>query len=495
MKNLMSAFFLCVALFSACYCTEGGETDKVQAPVVKASVLTTAASGATFSFSSFNALGAAVQCVKATESAPSARGILADGERVEFDQAQKDPRTATITVSGLEENTAYIAYCIAFGEKDLVSSVQQVVFSTAEGAIPYKWEASRTALPTYDNLDLIYGGSQHRLDHGLWDQNRFARHVTYTDANGTERWLFDAFLAIEFVMTQFSGSTLITNANGRNSAGQEAWQALIDYWFTPGQGFDALDKAVGAAKTRLGNPPKTRKVVMTLPDAIPLAEYNNLNSTSIYWGTLDGVKMDFSKPGDRLAALKWYIDQVRKKWNDAGYRNLEFAGFYIINEAIATSKYGGWGPEFTRWDEILPAISKYLHSVNEPLSWIPYYQAYGWSAWEAFEIDYVQMQPNYFWGNNSKFSKSGFKNMLDSAKISMELELDDAILNKSANSEPYRSRFREYMSMARDFGLYGTREFSYYLADDTLNNLAKSSDPEDVQIFQELCGFVSANVR
>ncbi|MBR3500299.1 MAG: DUF4855 domain-containing protein [Bacteroidales bacterium] len=493
MKPVLSSLML--ALLFAVACNPQKEDQSAPQPVLQANLESTGAGGVTINLSSFYSTGAAALCVKADGEAPSATTIASSGVHVSFDQSVKDPRKTTISIDNLDESTAYIAYCVSYNSSNQFSNVQKVVFSTAEGAVPFEWEATRTSILSYDNLDLVYGGSAHRYSNGMWDLERFKRHITYKDASGVEHWLFDAFLAIEFVMTQYDGSSLITNANGRKSGTKETWQGVIDYWFKPGQGFDALDDAVGEAKLRIGAPPKTRKVVMCLPDAIPNAEYNSLTSATIYWGSLDGEKMDFAKAENRLRALKWYIDQVREKWDKAHYQNIELAGFYIINEAIATEKYGGWGPEYTRWDEILPAISKYLHSVHESLSWIPYYEAYGWSAWKAFEFDYVQMQPNYFWGKNARFSKSAMKDHITSAGISMELEMDSDLLTRNSDAASHRRRFREYMEMAREFGLYGKREFSYYMGEDAFNLLAKSNDEDDKAVYYELCEFVSRNIR
>ena len=77
--------------------------------------------------------------------------------------------------------------------------------------------------------------------------------------------------------------------------------------------------------------------------------------------------------------------------------------------------------------------------------------------------------------------------------MGMELEFDDAMLEKNSGSDAYRARLREYMSQARSNGVYGTKRLAYYQGQDTFYNLAHSNAAADRELFDELCEFVLNN--
>ena len=138
-------------------------------------------------------------------------------------------------------------------------------------------------------------------------------------------------------------------------------------------------------------------------------------------------------------------------------------------------------------------MAEYLHSLNESLAWIPYNRAAGYKRWEEMGIDYAYMQPNIFWGTHEDYTWSRFFSDIKANDLAMELEFDDAVLEKTSGCEAYRTRLREYMSGARSNGIYGTRPLAYYQGQDTFYNLATSAAAGDRAIFDELCQFVLNN--
>ena len=355
------------------------------------------------------------------------------------------------------------------------------------GPRPYEWESARDGIPSYTDLVLCYGGSTHRTPFG-WNKERFAPFVTYTDEAGGEHWLFDSFLCIEFVMVPYS----INLGQKRTSGGREQWQELIDYWFGPDNGVNALEEAVGEAAARLGAPAGKRKVVMVMPDPIIYEEYADTNTSTTYWGELNGRRLDFAKASDRIAAYKWYIDSVRRLFDEADYRYVELAGFYIVSEDLATPG-DGWNPELKRWEEVIPEVAEYLHALNESLCWIPYNRAAGYRNWKRYGIDYAYMQPNYFWDDKGEKPLSRFFSDIKANDLAMEFEFDDALLEKTAGSEVYRRRLREYMDGAKEHGIYGRKPLAYYHGQNTLYELSVSAAAEDRKLYLEFCRFVLDN--
>lgn len=450
-------------------------------PALRVSPIEVSSTRGTFLVETLNATGVYLLCLESKENAPSTDEIIDKGEHT---------TQGEYLLMGLEGQKDYVLYGVATDDKGQRSSICKVPFSTIEGPRElYDWEKNRIEKPRYSNLALCYGGSAHRVPF-LWDEQRFDRHVIYTDEAGKTHWLFDAFLAIEFVDTKSNKAYML--GNGRPSADKASWTDLLDYWFDKENGFAALDRSVGKAIEKLGVPPTKRKVIITLPDPIIYQNFKDVTSSTTYWGFIDGKQMDFKKAAERRAAMKWYIDEARKRWNNSNYQNLEFMGFYIISEDLAVPGYG-WNPELKHWEDIYPEMSNYIHACNETLTWIPYNSSGGHQLWKNFGIDYAMMQPNYFW--HAEYDMNAYMAMVLSNGLSMEFELDSAILEKNNDSFGYRSRFYEYMSMCKKMNLYGKRELSYYFGTNDFYDLSLSTYPKDNKLYNDLCKFIIESIH
>ena len=249
-----------------------------------------------------------------------------------------------------------------------------IPFATAAGSLLLAGGCSRTMYPQGQhrrNLQpptdavLCYGGSHHRTPF-LWDKERLAPYVTYVDKEGGEHWLFDGFIFLEFQDTNRPDAELYAFETGHlrdtgESAGKAQWQELIDYYFTDGNGGEALEEAVKEAAARLGKAPQKHKVIMVLPDPVIHRHYIDTTSSTTYWGALDGQQLDFSRNEDRIAACKWYIDRVRERFARGNYEHVELAGFYWLREIVTRPVDTQYSYHLTRSDIMLPHIADYLH--------------------------------------------------------------------------------------------------------------------------------------
>ena len=77
----------------------------------------------------------------------------------------------------------------------------------------------------------------------------------------------------------------------------------------------------------------------------------------------------------------------------------------------------------------------------------------------------------------------------------MEIELDDKVLYGKPNWESFRERHTYYYQMCKDLGLYGNCVLSYYMGENTLYNLYKATNPEDIELYHEFCNFVLGNIQ
>ena len=211
---------------------------------------------------------------------------------------------------------------------------------------------------------------------------------------------------------------------------------------------------------------------------------------TVYWGELNGRKMDFSTAEDRIAAYKWYVDEVRRRFDLGNYQYIDLAGFYIISEELVTPG-DGWNHELKKSDEIIPPLAEYLHAINQSLNWIPYNRAAGYKKWQQLGVDYAYMQPNYFWEGQKSLSQ--FFSDVKANGLGMEFEFDEALLEGNPDCDTYKKRFREYMSGARLNNVYGTKPLSYYHGTNALYDLSKSTAAKDREFYHEFCRFVLDN--
>lgn len=378
----------------------------------------------------------------------------------------------------------------------------------------YDWEQGRYIQPELSDIALCYGGSALRTSTD-WPKERFAEYVSYKDTSGVEHWLFDSFLALEWRYVDMAeydpsasddpldipGKYCLTGGHDYRSSPKKGWQYMLDFWFDDDNGFGALDKAVGEAASRMGDPGYRHRIIMFLPDPMINERYNDSSSSSVYWGEVEGRQLDFSKDSDRLAAYRWYIDLARKKFDEkrkAGqYGNIELVGFYILSEDIKHPSES-W-TDYARLYGCIPALAEYLHKANEYLYWIPYSSAPGRCRGWDLGIDYIWLQPNYY-EHGGGYLDTALDCMINDG-LGMEIEFDRKALYRFngtyPNTSTYRSRFLSYMSGARSRGLYGERPFTYYMMtdmkQDVLLQMRTSSYSKDQELYQQFCAFVSVN--
>ena len=237
----------------------------------------------------------------------------------------------------------------------------------------YKWE--KDAISPIADAAICYGGHSARNPY-LWTEERFEKTVAYVDENGQEHWLFDNMIMMELWDDDFKVTYSIAN-DGRFSSRKEHWQGQIDYWFDAQNGFAALDRCIENVSKRIGNPPSKRGIIFSLPDPVYFEHYTAAmkgeNRNTVYWGEIDGVKMDFAKPEDRIKAYKWLVDAVRAKFAEAKYKNIELIGFYVLSEELSVP--GSFRYEYKQHDITIKAVADYCHSLNEGFYWVPYAMA------------------------------------------------------------------------------------------------------------------------
>ena len=313
------------------------------------------------------------------------------------------------------------------------------------------------------DLALIYQGGVKRL---AWTPGQIAPYVSWTNpATHKEEWLYDGFLFIEF--RDFKSHEYAKGYGGKPARKTE-WEWLLQRNFEPGHAVAALDRTVAAVSRRIGQPKRTRQVVLTLPEPI-------FGQTD--WGELDGRAINFTNTADRIVACTWHIDRALGLWKQHAPSHLELAGFYWVAEHTGSAT------------NVLPQVAKAIHARGKKFYWIPYWRAGGAARWKEMGFDAAYQQPNHFF--KSDIPDSRLAEACAFARehgMGMEVEFDSRAIKSPLE---FRPRLRAYLSAFTREGAKQDAALAWYEGGGTLLEFALSTDPEVRELYHLVAAFIS----
>lgn len=207
-------------------------------------------------------------------------------------------------------------------------------------------------------------------------------------------------------------------------------EKLVEEFTRDGYNLSALDEISGTLLSELGD---GKKLMVWISLICP----NSGFACSDIDG--DGKAEDFSTQKDCDKFLKWEIDLFRKAIAEKNYQNIEFAGFYWNNEAIAKSEYD-------LQCATIQEMNRYLHSLGLRSIWAPYYGAYGIWAWKEVGFDVAVFQPNYMFNAEDTTRLKSASDIALIHGMGIELEIEDY-----TGEIPIRM-YREYLRAGYDYG-------------------------------------------
>lgn len=333
------------------------------------------------------------------------------------------------------------------------------------------------------DLALIYAGNSNRP---AWNKEDLTPYLTHKYADGSESWLFDGFLFLE----TFHGSLSFGNGSNHDPALQADWLWLLDEFFTPDRKLDALDKLIEEKKATLGEPILRHKVVITCcaPTKIVSGKWSRTP-----WGTVNGKKIIFINPSDRVTAVKWYIDTLLEKWKAANFKNIDLEGIYWIEEGLYSN------------GDIIAEINDYVHSKGLRSYWIPYFlnnEMY-YSKWrDEYKFDMCYLQPNYAFlddkGQERPYSQ--LTDAVDTAKrygMGLELEFETQATSNAMHSvnPALHQHINDYMDVFDYKNVFKDAGVAYYTGTQGLIHMDRSTDPVDHQTIDRLANYVVARQK
>lgn len=351
-------------------------------------------------------------------------------------------------------------------------------------------QAQISEVTDIDDLALIYIGSQHRPD---WNKDLFRPYVMHEYPDGTQSWMFDGFLMIEFQIWNKSGQVVSLGESNGYGAQKEDWENLIDaqLGIKTGLGCKALDELIGELIPVLGEPGHKHKVVFTLP--IP-----ELKSGAT-WGEINGRALNFQSVADRISALKWYVDLVMELWNECDFKNIELDGVYWTKESFSNDD------KF-----MISQANDYFHRLGLLTYWIPYFTAGNRFQWNELGMDVAYLQPNYYFNANTP--KTQLYKAIDDAwehEMGLEIEFEgynfgydpvNGVRTKYAPgnmglygfSPAFYQRLVDYLDAFDDEAVFEFLPIAYYTGFQAVYDFMTSGNNKDKELMNRLAEYLNA---
>ncbi|MGZ9584372.1 DUF4855 domain-containing protein [Paenibacillus marinisediminis] len=335
-----------------------------------------------------------------------------------------------------------------------------------------------------DNQVLLYTGEwqYEPKDWISYTKEDLKPYVSYVDQDMKRKdYMFDGFLFLPY-------GPLLNGANFAANTGKptnkEDWIKHLDRLFRSDYELGALNQAVGEAKADLKRNNYEAKVSITIP--YPRVDQSN-------FGDVDGdginENMNIKEIGEEQAlinrqkVIKWYIDEVNHRWDEANYSNLKLASFYWYSEFVSRQTS-------VNEDELLQWTSEYVHSQDLRFQWIPYYFARGWSDWKENGFDTALMQPNYMFHNTTIDRLDSIAQAAYEHGMGVEIEMNDAVL-----TDPnLRNKYYAYLNKGVEHG-YMKSFKAFYQQVKTLKKAAESTDPDARAVYDNTYKYLTGKYR
>lgn len=339
-----------------------------------------------------------------------------------------------------------------------------------------------------DDLVLIYVGNRDRTE---WTADKLRPYVVHTYEDGSQTWMFDGFLMIDFLTYNASGAKVSLGEYNGPGADKNDWLRYLDaqLGLDDNRSCKALDSLIESLIPVLGRPSHPHKVVFSLP--IPVGSFTG-------WGEIDGRSLDFNSLDDKIAAMRWYVGVLLEKWRLAGFKNLELDGIYWVKESFDQPTI-----------DLATGINDYFRSLGLKVYWVPYSQGKARADWAKNGIDQAYMQPNYSVWPNATVDQ--LDRVIDFAKthgMGLEVEFDgysfyrdmkgDSLVRTIPRdcclyriSPEYHGRFTEYIDRFERENVFDTMPVAYYTGYQAVYDFQHSPDIRDRKLLDRLAAIIN----
>lgn len=308
----------------------------------------------------------------------------------------------------------------------------------------------------FNNMMLIYTG-YYGDGSGNWDFIDALPYAGYLDENySIVDSFFDAFLFLGGCSPEGRDFGSLIGGKKESATKLEDWLWYLDKLFEPKRQLAAFEKAKGRVNETLDQEEKA-KVVIMIPN--PLTAQDD-------FGEIDGEKLSFSSEKQRLKAIDWYVKEIEKRWQSAGFENLELHGFYWMSEEIGSKD-----------KTLVLRVADYLHDKNYQFYWIPYNKAEGYNS--SYKFDAVFRQPNYMFNDQITLSRFWYT-YIDALTYgtNFEIEGEGTVLG----DPKARERYLDYLKAGVTLGYINSAK-AYYFGSKALAHCALDGQKEIRELY------------
>jgi len=326
------------------------------------------------------------------------------------------------------------------------------------------------------NLVLLYNGhyqSDEEMD--SWDKDSLLPYIGYVnkDREVTD-WLFDAVLLLGLKAP--SGRSFIDVGV---PARMEDWQWYLDHSFAAGSLLHQLEQAVQLAAKQLKDHNNRVKVVLMIPyPSHQQSDFGDLSHESLNFDhTAVGVEEAFRC---KCKAIRWYVLEAMRRFEEASYESIELAGFYWMNENV--------NHRSPMDEELIRYTGTVVQEMQLNYYWIPYFDAPGFWRWDQLGFDAAALQPNHFFGSTDASRITAAANQARRFGMGVEFEVNDNVLVKA----PFQRKYEDYLDGGITYGYDGDTFRAYYQDRHTFFKMAYHENDRTRELYDETYRFIKA---
>ena len=328
----------------------------------------------------------------------------------------------------------------------------------------------KNILKTYIRSQTSPSGTHHI------DKEHFLPSVAYIVDGQIKDFMFDSFTFLPSPNYVYDFSR--PGAPKREKKKTDWLEYISCEEFAEGKNIDALNAAVGEAKAALGREDYRTNVFLSVFYPV---------STVTEFGEVEGRVLNFNRPEDQIAALKWMVDESIRQFEARGYEHITLAGFYWFHESIRE----------TDNTAIHRALTEYVRSLGYITIWGPYFGARGYNFWqEECGFDMVAMQANYFPAAPGAPNCGTIERLKQTADYTlshnMGVELEWA---GEVGEEMVAVGFKQYMQAGIETGYINSYHYYYItFGPNTVHEIYCSKLAHTRSVYDELYGFLQGTL-
>ncbi len=339
-----------------------------------------------------------------------------------------------------------------------------------EDSVGQRIEPSKDLLGGAKDLCLLYQISNNEG----YTVEELLPYVAYLDKDAAIKdTMFDSFLFL------YANAPMPSGAYPYQLSNMNDWQWVIDNLFGEGVNLNALEEVAGQVKSTLSLPSDfTYKITVSI-------NYPNKGVTKFGDVDGDGVSEDLSVYANRMKVCKWFVDEVNRKFSEAGFKNIELVGYYWWHEQIDDST----DPQS---EQLIKELADYIHSINYQFTWIPYFNANGYDRWKELGFDIACLQPNYVFNESAPVSNIyNCDQYTKDLGMGVEMEIDEPCLS----DYNFFKRYMKYVSCGAELGYMDDTVLMYYQGFDIFYKAAYAENYFGRTIYDSTYHFIKGDLK